>query len=253
MHPCLLALRIADTLLTFLLVFLIFHRRLRPRYAAFSTWLFVSGSIDAALLWLPHETILYAELWSLSQPFLWVLQLLAVQEVMFLVTEQYPELGAAAKVITSSSFIVGIVAAGVSVFCDWSSATRIPLWLDVTWRGTRYVSCASCFVLVFQVLWFALFPAPMVPNVKTHRLLFTFYGGILPTLALFIGDVGSQRLNDYVNVAYLSGVLVTLSCWIGLLRSDREYSPFTARTGQQASLGNIAKFNVEILRGANSE
>lgn len=248
MHPCLLALRIADTLLTFLLVFLICSRGLRPRYAAFAAWLSVSGVIDAALLWIPHETMLYAQLWSASQPVLWTLQLLSVQEVMSLVTEQYPELGVAAKVITSSSFTVGVIAAGVSVFSDLNNANHVPLWLDVTWRVTRYVSCASCFVLVAQILWFALFPVPMVPNVRIHRRLFTLYGGVLPTLALLIGDVGSPLLNDYVNIGYLSGVLITLCCWAGLLTPGREYCPISARTTSQSSLQNISKLDFEILR-----
>lgn len=247
MHLCLLTLRTVDTLLTFLLVFLICSRGLRPRYAAFAAWLSVSGLIDAALLWIPHETMLYAELWSATQPILWTLQLLAVQEVMSLVTEQYPQLGVAAKVITSSSFTVGIIAAAISVFSNLNTS-HVPLWLDVTWRVTRYVCCASCFVLVAQILWFALFPVPMVPNVRIHRRLFTLYGGVLPTLALLIGDVGSQRLNDYVNVGYLSGVLVTLCCWIGLLTPDREYCPISARTMSRSSLQNISKFDFEILR-----
>jgi hypothetical protein len=183
--------------------------------------------------------MLYAQLWSLTQPVLWTLQLLAVLEVMSLVTEQYPELGVAAKVITSSSFLVGIIAAGISVFSDLNNANRIPLWLDVIWRVTRYVACASCFVLVAQILWFALFPVPMVPNVRIHRRLFTLYGGVLPTLALLVGDVGSQLLNDYVNVVYLSGVLGTLCCWIGLLRPDREYCPIPARSTSQTSLQNL--------------
>ncbi len=191
--------------------------------------------------------MLYAQLWSATQPVLWTLQMLAVLEVMSLVTEQYPELGVAAKVITSSSFTVGVIAAGVSVFSDLHNANHIPLWLAVTWRVTRYVSCASCFVLVAQILWFALFPVPMVPNVRIHRRLFTLYGGVLPTFALLTGDVGSQLLNDYVNVVYLSGVLVTLCCWIGLLKPNREYCPISARTMSGTSLQNIPKFDFEIL------
>lgn len=243
MHPLLLALRCADSFFALLLACLIIRRRLRPRYLAFTNLLIASGLCDAALLWLSPTTFLYAKLWAVTQPILWALQLLAVQEVMGLIFEQYPRLGNAAKIMTSSSFIAGVALASVSVMIDFSGNHQIPFWLDTAWRISRCVSWASCLVLLAQSVWFIFFPVPMVPNVRTHRIVFTIYAGVLPGLALVLGGMGGDAMNTWVNVFYLAGEVGALCCWIKWLRPNREYSPVgpTVNTSVSGSPASPAK------------
>lgn len=236
MHLTLLILRLADSFSALLLAALIIRRRLCPRYFSFTNLLIVSGLCDASLIWLPPTTLLYAQLWAVTQPIIWGLQLLAVQEVMGLIFEQYPRLGNAAKIMTSSSFAVGMALASISVFIDFSGNPRIPLWLDTAWRVSRWVSWASCFVLVAQSVWFVLFPVPMVPNVRTHRIIFTLYAGVLPGLALVLGSMGGKTMNTWVNIVYLSGEIGALFCWLKWLRPENEYSPLETRVAGRRRL-----------------
>lgn len=223
-------LRYVEILMQVLLLCLLWRRSLLRRYGSFALW--VGGMVlrAAALLWVPYTSLLYSRLWAMTQPILWALQLMALLEVMQLIYEQYPRLGEPAKLITKTSFAAGVLLGLVFTFVDLGSV-RMPWWLDATLTTTKVVSWATCFILLAQHVWFAMFPVPMVPNVRTHRRLFCFYAGVLPGLAYLVAGIGPPLVNLATNMIYMSGNVVVLILWCLLIRNSREYSPLEPPPG----------------------
>lgn len=205
-----------------LLLILLLRRSLIRRYAFFSIYLAGGLVRSIALLAIPYQAPLYARVWAGTQPLIWVLQFLAVLEVMSLIVEQYPKLGSAAKVITSSSFAAGVVAGLVFSFIDFGTA-KMPWWLDVSWTVTKSVSWATVAILCAQMVWFALFPVSMVRAVRYHRCLFTVYAGILPGIMFLVAGLGTARANQIANQVYLAFCSVLLVLWCLALRGKNEF------------------------------
>lgn len=220
-----------------ILVLLLWRRGLAKRYGLFMFWLSGMALRSGSLIWIPYQSDLYSRLWAVTQPLLWGLQFLALLEVMHLVFEHYPRLGNAAKVITTSSFIAGVVFGLGTSFVDLGTA-RMPWWMDAAWSVTKAVSWVTFFVLLAQMAWFVIFPVPMIPNVVRHRILFTLYAGFLPGIGYMVAGTGTKAMNRLTNEVYMTGNIIILALWCLLLKNSTEYTPLLPPPSQPGKSPN---------------
>lgn len=209
-----------------ILLVCLLRRHLAARYRFFCGFLCAQLLESVALFGIDSHSTLYATIWSIAQTPVWVFQVLAIVELMSLVLEHYPRMGQFANVIVSSSFVLGALVAACITVIELPGSALMRLSLLLSWKVTKYLAWTSFAVLGVQAIWFALIPVPMRPNVKLHRLLFTWYAGLTPGILILVAASRKILFVDIANVCLLGSAVICISIWITKMRSIGEIEPY---------------------------
>lgn len=201
------------------------RRHLGGRYRFFCGLLCAHLLESIALFGIDSQSANYASIWSVAQVPVWIFQLLAILELMSFVFEHYPKIGQFANVIVTSSFVVGASVAACITVIEVPNSAAMQLQLLLSWEVTKYMAWTSFTVLGIQALWFVLFPIPMRPNVKLHRLLFTWYAGLCPGILILLADSRNILLNDIANLFLLGSAVICLCLWTIRMNCNGETEP----------------------------
>ncbi len=208
-----------------ILLVCLLRRHLTGRYRFFCGFLCAQLLESIALFGVDSHSTRYASIWSIAQVPIWIFQLLAILELMSFVLEHYPKIGQFANVIVSSSFIVGAILAACVAVIEIPGSASMQLSLLLSWEVTKYMAWISFTVLGAQAVWFILFPVPMRPNVKLHRLLFTWYAGLSPGILILLAGSRKVLFNDIANVCLLGSAAICLCLWTIRMQPDGEREP----------------------------
>jgi hypothetical protein len=209
-----------------ILLVCLLRRHLAARYRFFCGFVCAQLLESVALFGIDSHSTLYATIWSIAQIPVWVFQVLAIIELMSHVFEHYPRIGQFANVIVSSSFVIGALVAGCITVIELPGSAPMKLSLLLSWEVTKYLAWISFTVLGVQAIWFALFPVPMRPNVRLHRLLFTWYAGLSPGILILVAASRKILLVDIANVCLLGSAVICISIWTTQMRTVGEVEPY---------------------------
>jgi len=222
MHLSIQIFRYLEQIAQVCLLICLWRRKLIRRYFFFSAYMAVSLVRELALDSVDNHSINYAAGWAISQPFLLLFQALAIIELFRLVLQHYPRTGRFSRWVLAACFVMAALFGSGMALWDIKTGANQPWWLSLTFGGTRWVAWMSCAVLAVQAFWFSLFPIPMRPNVRHHRMLLAWYAGLAPGFMSVLAKLPDKDVRDTANLCLIISEVVCLLAWMLLMRAPGE-------------------------------
>ena len=190
---------------------------LRYPYAFFASFLAANLSRSLVLVCIDFRSHAYTLIWSVSEPLLLILQLLAVAEVYDHICAAYPGV---ARYKYRLLAITGVLASTASAFTLVIGMNRVTVWhYFIAVTAKSFVATSSVVFLVLVWALFRHFPVDRGSNLRIHWRVLTVYfslnaGGLLAMIT-WPGQV-------WINIAVLAGVIICYSIWAAAFSAKGE-------------------------------
>lgn len=219
-------------------------------------WFFVyicAGSVQG-LVSLPFHpnTDVYAWIYFVSQPVIWLLYILIVLELYGLVLRGHRGIATLGRWTLLAALTVSVVVSLLSLAPDLGGAAgphAILIYYTVVERGI--VSSLVVFLLLITafLIWY---PIPLTRNVILHAIVYSVYF-LSSTMALFIRNITRLELTSTISAVLLGIVNACLLVWVIFLsRSGETQTVVLSRQwhpqADEHLLKQIDSINAALLR-----
>jgi hypothetical protein len=231
-----------------------FQLKLARTYRFFVAYL-LFDTIRSLLSWsFSPGSLVYRNIWRITQPIIWLLYILVVLELCSLVFKEYrgiQKLGRWA--------IYGSLAASVCL----STITLVPAWLrsnDPAFSLQRYLMVErgidfGLVLLLLLILGFlVLFPIQLSRNVIIHSVLYSvfFMSG---SMAILIVNVTGIRISIAVSSCFMGISTACLIAWMMLITREGEVKMMAIRkpmvtASEDRLIEQLANINATLLRAS---
>ncbi len=237
-----------------LLCLRLLQTRLYRRYRLFFGFLAFTSARGLLLASVPFNRNIYAHIWMLTQPVLWLLYVLVVIELSTLVLEKFRGLATLGRWLLAAGLILAFVVSSYTVSQDLSVTARYP-WL-LRWTAIERAVHSS--VVVFLLLITAVmawYPIPLSRNVILHCALYAVYFLSAAGIYLVHSVAETDAPRHVANLALTSVTVVCFAVWIVYLNRRGEEITISRRvqwSGQDESqvISQLAAINATLLRAA---
>ena len=261
---CLFWLRIAGYLV---LCLRLCRQELHRVYRMFATYVLFRAVRQAALatlprLWYavhrqpyhPYANNAYGWIWALTEPVVWILQVLVVLELYSLVLQSHKGIASLGRWTVLAGLTIAVALSSITLPSELSHSAEkyvILRWFSLANRG---VDASLVLFLLFITAFLAWFPVPLNRNVVLYSMAYAFYF-IAGTMAELASNLGGLATWNAVSLA-VSGVdLVCLALWIVFLNRAGEAQTVVFRqnwTSQHEELlmRQLEAINASLMRSA---
>jgi hypothetical protein len=174
-------------------------------YFVFHWYLGVRFVRSAVLLVLPIKGAWYFYFWILTEPILWLLNVLVVRELFTLVLAPHPAIQRLGRWLVQAAFAVGLIAAALLLQLPAPGQPGFSYVFQYVLSGGRIVTVVLMIFLLFLVAFLNWYPISLSRNLVLHCFVFTLY-----FLSLNFGYLARPIIGPYPSVA-LNLALVGLS------------------------------------------
>jgi hypothetical protein len=181
---------------------------------------FISAELirSCILLGIDNHGSLYAGIWSLTQPVLWVFQVGAVFELLFLIYKQKPSPGKLTRQLFTYYLPFAVAFAAVVTLYEPMEMAIGPWWLLATVNMTKWLAWIFLFLLLAQDV-LDVTDTPRLPQeLVIHRRLLFLYMGLTPGLLGIMALLQDRHVGEIANFCAEIVWLLCLICWIAFLR-----------------------------------
>jgi len=266
-----------DAILTYLAwvtlaAFFVLYLRLRQQrlhhvYRVFAAFVLFRAARDLALvalpaLWygvhhLPYVRLsnnVYAWVWVLTEPAMWLLHMLVVLELYSLVLQNYKGLASMSRWVMLAGITIAVVLSSATLPAEMSHSAEhytVLRWVFVASRG---VHASLVIFVLFITAFLAWFPVPLNRNVVLYSMVYALYF-ITDTLAEMAYNLLGMGARSAVDFAHDGVELLCLGVWIVFLNRAGEAKPvvvghaWTARHEDEL-MGQLAAINTSLTRSA---
>ena len=236
-------------------------------YRVFGFYLLFRGARSIALAVLPwacyrvwgrpygqFENNVYGWVWILTEPLVWLLQVLVVLELYSLVLHNFKGIASMGRWVLLAGLGVAILLSSVTLPSELSHSAQQYTMLRGYFVVSRGLDASLVIFLLFITAFLAWFPVPLNRNVVLYSMVYALY---------FITDTVAKLANNLVGAAAWSAVniagncvdLLCLGVWIVFLdRSGEAHKvvvghAWTARHEEQL-MEQLAAINSSLTRTA---
>jgi hypothetical protein len=188
--------------------------RLYRTYGWFSVYLAVDTlQFVLMMLVLRPNTNAYARVWFVSEPLLWILQILIVLEVYRLVLSGFAGISSLGRWTFIAAVVVAVVVAALTLSPDLSNPSekfKMLLYIDVVERAI--LSSVAIFLLLMTafLVWY---PIPLSRNIVVFAMVYApFFLG--KAAALFVRNVAGSDLIRTASTIILAIQCACLLVWL---------------------------------------
>lgn len=202
----------------------------------------------------PYANNAYGWIWALSEPAMWVLQILVVLELYSLVFQNHKGIASLGRWTVLTGLTIAVALSSITLPSELSHSAEkyvILRWCSLAERG---VDASLVVFLLFITAFLAWFPVPLNRNVVLYSMVYALYF-IAGTMAELASNLGGLATWNAVSLAGKGLDLVCLALWVGFLNSAGEAKTVVFRqtwTAQHEELlmGQLAAINASLLRSA---
>ncbi len=236
-------------------------------YRVFAFYLLFRAARSVALAVLPwacyglwgrpygqFENNVYAYLWTLTEPLVWVLQVLVVLELYSLVLQNFKGIASVGRWVLLTGLTVAIVLSSVTLPSELSHSAQHYTILRGYFVVSRALDASLVIFLLFITAFLAWFPVPLHRNVVLYSMVYALYF-ITDTLAKLASNLLGASAWSTVNIAGNCVDLLCLGVWIAFLNRTGEAQKvvvghaWTERHEEQL-IGQLAAINSSLTRSA---
>lgn len=181
---------------------------------------FISAELirSCILLGLSDHGPLYAGIWSLTQPVLWVFQIGAVFELLFLIYKQKQFPGRLTRQLFTYYLPFALAFSAVVTLYEPLDMAGGPWWLLTTVSITKWLAWICLFLLLAQDVLDVNDTPPLQQELVIHRRLLTLYVGITPGLMGILALLQDRRVAEIASFCSEISWLLCLIFWIVFFR-----------------------------------
>jgi len=203
--------------------------RLYPRYK-WLFWLFVTESVrNLVLLLVPMRRTLYASVFFVSSPILWILTCLVALELYRLLFADFPGIASAARVFLGISLSCGATIS-IAVFLLYARPPQHDLLLyQLVTEADQTLHLAVFLFLAMMQVFLARFPVPHRPNLVVCTIGCTLYFGAGAGLMLIMTVTARSRTGRILELILLFFSSLVLLAWAAAIRRSGEGTPALKR------------------------
>ena len=243
------------------------HQRLHRVYRVFAVYLLFRAARSVALgvlpwacygLWgRPYEPFannVYGWVWILTEPVVWLLQVLVVLELYSLVLQNFKGIASMGRWVLLAGLTVAIVLSSVTLPSELSHSNQHYTMLRGYFVVSRGLDASLVIFLLFITAFLAWFPVPLHRNVVLYSMVYALYF-ITDTLVKLASNLVGASAWSAVNIAGNCVDLLCLSVWIVFLNRSGEAQKvvvghaWTERHEEQL-MGQLAAINNTLTRSA---
>ena len=202
----------------------------------------------------PYENNVYAWIWALSEPALWILQILVVLELYSLVFQNHKGIASLGRWTVLTGLAIAVVLSSITLPSELShSAVKYVIlrWFSLAERG---VDASLVLFLLFITAFLAWFPVPLNRNVVLYSMVYALYF-VASTLAELANNLGGLATWNAVSLASKGLDLLCLSLWIVCLSRAGEaktvvFSHTWTTEHEEFLMRQLEAINASLLRSA---
>ena len=243
------------------------HQGLHRVYRVFAVYLIFRAARSVVLqvlpwacyglLGRPYEQFannVYGWAWILTEPLVWVLQVLVVLELYSLVLQNFKGIASMGRWVLLAGLTVALVLASVTLPSELSHSAQNYTMLRGYLVVSRGLDASLVIFLLFITAFLAWFPVPLNRNVVLYSMVYALYF-ITNALAKLASNLIGASAWNAVNLASNCVDLLCLGVWIVFLTGSGEARKvvvghaWTALHEEQL-LGQLAAINSTLTRSA---
>jgi len=202
----------------------------------------------------PFANNAYGWIWTLTEPVVWILQVLVVLELYSLVLQDHQGIASLGRWAVLAGLTIAVVLSSITLPSELSHSAVKYVILRWCFLADRGVDASLVVFLLFITAFLAWFPVPLNRNVVLYSMVYALYF-IAGTLAELASNLGGLATWNAVSLAGKGLDLVCLGLWIVFLNRAGEAKTVVFRqtwTAQHEELlmGQLAAINASLMRSA---
>jgi hypothetical protein len=212
------AVRYLEILARATLVACAFRWKFMYQYRWFTCFISAELVRSCLLLVLDRHLPRYAKIWSLTQPVLWVFQIGAVFELLFLIyrQKQFPQ--RLRRQLFTYYLPFAIAFSAVVTLYEPLDTVKGPWWLLITISITKWLAWICLFLLLAQDVLDVTDTPKLQRELLLHRRLLFLYVGLTPGLMGILVLVQEQGVAEIASFCSEISWLLCLICWVAFWR-----------------------------------
>jgi len=204
----------------------------------------------------PFENNVYGWVWIVTEPVVWVLQVLVVLELYSLVLQNFKGIVSMGRWVLLAGLTVAIVLSSVTLPSELSHSAQHYTMLRGYFVVSRGLDASLVIFLLFITAFLAWFPVPLSRNVVLYSMVYALYF-ITDTLAELASNLVGARAWTAVNIAGNCVDLLCLSVWIVFLNRMGEAQKVVVghawtERHEEELMGQLAAINSSLTRSARN-
>ena len=243
------------------------HQELHRVYRVFAAYVLFRAARLIALatvprLWyavhhlpyFPYANNVYGWIWTLTEPVVWILQVLVVLELYSLVLQNHKGIASLGRWAVLAGLTIAIVLSSVTLPSELSHSAEKYTILRCCFLANRGVDASLVVFLLFITAFLAWFPVPLNRNVVLYSMVYALYF-IVGTLADLASNLVGLAAWNAVNLAVNGLDLMCVALWIVFLNRAGEAKTvvfrhtWTARH-EEVLMRQLAAINTSLMRSA---
>ena len=202
----------------------------------------------------PYGNNVYGWLWALTEPIVWILQVLVVLELYSLVLQNHKGIASLGRWTVLAGLTIAVVLSSITLPSELSHSAEKYAILRCFFLANRGVDASLVLFLLFITAFLAWFPVPLNRNVVLYSMVYALYF-IVGTLGELASNLGGLATWNAVSLAVCGVDVVCLGLWIVLLNRAGEGKTvvfrhtWTARH-EELLMGQLAAINASLMQSA---
>jgi hypothetical protein len=243
------------------------HQELHRVYRVFAAYVLcrAARSIGLATLpriwyallhrpYFPFANNVYAWLWALTEPLVWIMQVLVVLELYSLVLRNHKGIASFGRWAVLAGLTIAILLSSVTLPAELSHSAEKYTALRCYSLINRGLDASLVIFLLIITAFLAWFPVPLSRNVVLYSMVYALYF-IVGTLLALANNLGGPATWQAVSLAITGLDLVCLGIWIAFLNRAGEAKTVVLHhtwTEQHEELlvRQLAAINASLMRSA---
>jgi hypothetical protein len=239
-------------------------------YRVFALYLLFRAARSVALAVLPwacygiwgrpygqFENNVYGWVWVLTEPLVWVLQVLVVLELYSLVRQNFKGIASMGRWVLLAGLTVAILLSSVTLPSELSHSAQHYTLLRSYFVVSRGLDASLVIFLLFISAFLAWFPVPLNRNVVLYSMVYALYF-ITDTLAKLASNLVGASAWSAVNIAGNCVDLLCLGVWIAFLNRLGEVHKVVVLHAwtplqEEHLMGQLSAINSSLTRSARRQ
>ena len=245
---------LAGILCSLALVFRFFLLKLAYKYRFFLAYLLFDCVRSIAGWFFSPGSGFYKNLWTFTEPVIWVLYVLVVLELSSLTFKEYRGIQALGRWTVYGSLIVSVFVSTITVLPTWIHSREPAISLQRFLMVERGIDSALVLLLLLLLSFLVFFPIQLNKNVMTHAVLYSVFF-LSNSMGILVVDLAGRQLSNVMSTCLMAATDLCLIAWLILIRREGEQKMIVIRS-QMASMdesrlvAQLESINATLLRAS---
>ena len=248
------ALWLAGIFCSLALVARFFQLKLTGSYHFFLAYLLFDSIRSIAGWFFSPGSTFYKNLWTFTEPVIWVLYVLVVLELSSLTFKEYRGIQALGRWTVYGSLIVSVFLSTITVLPTWIHSGEPAISLQRFLMVERGIDSALVLLLLLLLAFLVVFPIQLSKNVMTHAVLYSVFF-LSNSLGILIVNLAGRQLSNVMSTCLMGATDLCLIAWLTLIRREGEQKMIVIRNQMPAVdesrlIEHLESINATLLRAS---